>query len=1852
MYLERQGFAGQEQARSIHNQIECPPLCYGKVINILTSAPFRAEQSYPPEITLYKGAKMKRLSFFVLLLVFLAATLFAETYTIGSGTSTTSTNPFYGSYNYGWCKTIYTAAELNTAGLTAAAEIIGIGFYIGNTPVNYLMDDQYVFLRHTGVSQYESTDTGYPGNTNFEQVFHGDVVYNGSGWFYLALSSPFSWDGIQNLEFLYENFDMDNPAGYPSFRYTSTSTAYQTVYKGNDTAFPSADAGTRTYNRANIQIVTTSSSSPSPASVVYPGNGATQIPPAALLSWAPGPNWPTGYKLSMGTDNPPSNLVQNQDQGNATSYNPTPDLQLNTTYFWQITPYNAFGDAADCPVWSFTTHGTNTVNSLPYFQQFDAVTAPSLPFDWTAIVQSTATAALVASYTTSPYTAPNCIRLYNSTDTGANLLLVGPQIEPNLDLNQIRVRFRGKGGTNYHLQVGVISNPTDPSTFTMLHDLSVVANWNEYNVSLVNYTGTGRYIAFKHGCASSSQSLYIDDVRFEQISPNDLACTAISGNPTPSVNSLAVYTARIFNWGTATQSNYTVKLFNANNVELATANGISISPDAEAFVPLSWTPSVQEATSIYAKVYLPGDINPGNDQSPPYSVYVQPAGVVVVTVGEGNLNEGVPLEFYYKNSLHQSIYYQSDLNVYGMITALTFYNNFQTNLPDKPCKFWLGQTTLNDLSGGWILTGLTQVFDGTISFPSGENTITIPLQTPFSYTSGNLVLYANRPWDTQYFSTSDNFKAQTIGTNRARKLYSDSTTYDPLAPSAAGTLSGTFPRASFSFITNGLAQLNGTVSSGANPLSGVNVVIDGTSYATQTNAAGSYIFPYVIPGTYTVTASKLGFESQTQTVVLIASQTHTLNFNLVASTSVVVSGTVTGSDAPATGLEGATIVLNGIQNHTATTNASGTFSIPGVLSGNSYGYTISRQGYQDLNGTINVGTTDYNMGIMILNELALPPGPVVATENIEQTQVSVVWSAPGAGGPGQDFEQNDGGWIPSSNWTNPLGDFQWTNTYNAANYVVGGYPASEFPPPTAHSGTGLWGTVIYGPYSNAGGFSYLTKELSFSGISNPQMRFWSWNNSFGNWDYGQVAVNGNIVWGPAWDTNPVEWEEVIIDLSAYANLANVTVQFQHYTTTVVSYAGWYIDDVYLGPAQAMAFNKHHSPSIPYPGLTELQAAEEAKNHADRMLSALQKLREPDRIANYKVWRLLALDQDNETLWTLLTPAAIPDTSFVDTLWGPLPSGVYQYAVKAVYTNNVVSTPVFSNEIHKGMMGVLTGSVTDFGTGTPISGATITAGEYSDTSDAQGAYSFLVYAGNYTVVCSKTGYQTSSQPGVVIVGTETTIQNFVLTEILLPPASVQAVENMPNVNLSWMAPGTAGGAWLHYDSGENHDSIGTNAAADFDVAVRFPATALQDYAGMSLYAVKAWPAQAGTFSIRVWTGGSASAPANMVADQPFNPVLDSYNTVILSSPLTLNVNDELWFGYRCNVTGGYPAGCDAGPAVDGLGNMMYYQGAWSTLLALAPTLNYNWNIQGYVGYSAPTAAPHISYVPAVQSIELKGLHRCEGILASSGNAKKPVSAAPAVQQRLTGYKVWRLQSDQENNENLWSSLTPHPITATSYVDTAWSTLPYNSYKWAVKAIYPGGAMSPPAFSNVLAYIPTVGTIAGIVRNLQNQPIPGATLTCGAVNATTNNSGAYSMQVNAGVHSITASHPYYLPLTHDNVSVVTGQTTTVNFQLSPSANDDASNAPVSATELKGNYPNPFNPSTAISFSVKQPGPVKIQIYNLQGQLVRELLNEPKDTGHHQQIWNGTDANGLPVAGGIYFYKMIAGKYSSTRKMVLLK
>jgi len=86
--------------------------------------------------------------------------------------------------------------------------------------------------------------------------------------------------------------------------------------------------------------------------------------------------------------------------------------------------------------------------------------------------------------------------------------------------------------------------------------------------------------------------------------------------------------------------------------------------------------------------------------------------------------------------------------------------------------------------------------------------------------------------------------------------------------------------------------------------------------------------------------------------------------------------------------------------------------------------------------------------------------------------------------------------------------------------------------------------------------------------------------------------------------------------------------------------------------------------------------------------------------------------------------------------------------------------------------------------------------------------------------------------------------------------------------------------------------------------------------------------------------------------------------------------------------------------------------------------------------------------------------------------------------------------------------------------------------------------------------------------------------------------------------------------------------------------------------GNHPNPFVGSTSIDFAIKEASNVKVDVYNLKGQLVRSLVNESKAQGEYSLNWDSRDNNGLPVAAGVYLYKIQAGKFSSSKKMVLLK
>jgi hypothetical protein len=91
---------------------------------------------------------------------------------------------------------------------------------------------------------------------------------------------------------------------------------------------------------------------------------------------------------------------------------------------------------------------------------------------------------------------------------------------------------------------------------------------------------------------------------------------------------------------------------------------------------------------------------------------------------------------------------------------------------------------------------------------------------------------------------------------------------------------------------------------------------------------------------------------------------------------------------------------------------------------------------------------------------------------------------------------------------------------------------------------------------------------------------------------------------------------------------------------------------------------------------------------------------------------------------------------------------------------------------------------------------------------------------------------------------------------------------------------------------------------------------------------------------------------------------------------------------------------------------------------------------------------------------------------------------------------------------------------------------------------------------------------------------------------------------------------------------------------------------ASFLEQNHPNPFNPSTEIGFGVASPAHVSLAIYDPAGRLVRVLVDERRPSGYYIEAWNGQDCEGRSIASGVYFYRLIAGDFVQTRKMVLLR
>ena len=157
-----------------------------------------------------------------------------------------------------------------------------------------------------------------------------------------------------------------------------------------------------------------------------------------------------------------------------------------------------------------------------------------------------------------------------------------------------------------------------------------------------------------------------------------------------------------------------------------------------------------------------------------------------------------------------------------------------------------------------------------------------------------------------------------------------------------------------------------------------------------------------------------------------------------------------------------------------------------------------------------------------------------------------------------------------------------------------------------------------------------------------------------------------------------------------------------------------------------------------------------------------------------------------------------------------------------------------------------------------------------------------------------------------------------------------------------------------------------------------------------------------------------------------------------------------------------------------------------------------------------------------------------------------------------------------------------------------------------------------------------------------------------------SGFFEFRMQAGVYDIYASRVFYDDVVIEDIEVIDGEFTQLDFSMTTNlAVDEPPYYTSHQTIIQlYNYPNPVRTSTTISFSLPRNiatdlhGLTRIKIYNIKGQLVKKCEVRNAKCGMNSMVWDGKDENGEPVANGIYFYKLSTDKKSITKKMILLR
>ncbi len=867
----------------------------------------------------------------------------------------------------------------------------------------------------------------------------------------------------------------------------------------------------------------------------------------------------------------------------------------------------------------------------------------------------------------SPYEGNYCAQGGDINDSQATTLEISRDITDN-------------GAISFYWKVDSESN-WDYLRFYLdgnqIQEICGTVGWTQVSTNVSTGVHIFKWEYSKDGSVSTGLDTgWIDNIVFPPTVSYDidLAAMSISGAGNVNQGDSEIYDIVVKNVGNIDQGNYTVRLMREGNIEISSFDITdNLAPGEQITHHLVWNIPADEpegATYLYGEVILDNDENPANNTTGNLNVQIFQSGTLQITVGNGtDLEERIPMCFFYNNSLTETMYYPSELNSGGMIEGISYENNFVSTLHGKHTKVWIGETTLTDFSAGWIPSyQLTSVFDSNINYPEGQNTIMIDFQTPYYYEGGILVLMVQRPWDDNNYSPNDRFYITMTSGFPDRTIYNrdNDEEYSPSNPPEEFFLYDQFPNTTFYFSFGDLGNVEGYVlDEDENPLQGALVDILGTSSFTYSDQDGFFQFSNIPVGIQSLEATIFGYSPQTIEAEVIENQTIQVQFNMIPLGTVNVSGHVAGSDFPESGLEGATVTLTGFEDYEVITDANGDFEIPDVYTNITYEMNITHEIYETYTDEVTVEGQDLDLGTLILNEITMPPGNLQAVQNPEETEVELTWNMPGIGL--SEFRYDDDIVVSQIGFSN-----------TPSNAVFG---ASHFHNAVIQEVHWLL-TSAWGSHTQA--------KIFIFGLDNDGLP-----------DSNQLLHQSALL--PNADN---EWNTYIL-----AESINVPDGFFIGVNTPGIYTGIGLDDGADEPWEfqagtQMAIESWSSGDWLDIGDIDPQFQKNMMIRAygidfgeiDRnreITSSSSPSKQKHVIANpvldrefesFNIYRFNEYDHDNPDNWDLIA-AAITDTFYTDTDWNPLPIGIYQFAVTSVHSNNVESVPAFSSTIYKSTVGI-------------------------------------------------------------------------------------------------------------------------------------------------------------------------------------------------------------------------------------------------------------------------------------------------------------------------------------------------------------------------------------------------------------------------------------------------------------------------------------------------------------------------------------------------------------------------------------